>query len=292
MTTFVIAMINSESYTAKHRCRYRILMKKFITHIIIVLFAVNSALPAMSQNLVTDSLDLSRRESNIPDSCQISAEKFNPKQLILPGSLMLAGVLGTFDSDNNLNLSVRDAMTGLSDGHRCKVDDYLRFLPSASHLLLGNLGVKSKHDFKERFLISATSHAAMLVLGYGFKYAIHEQRPDLSDNHSFPSGHVALAFTGAELLRSEYGTYYGLAGYAVATGVAFLRLYNNQHWFHDVLMGAGIGILSARIGNWLLSFERKLFRINNKKQKSSIVALMPGYDMYDRAMVVSLTTLF
>ena len=44
----------------------------------------------------------------------------------------------------------------------------------------------------------------------------------------------------------------------IACGVAFLRLYNERHWCNDILVGAGIGILSARIGYWLLPYERKL----------------------------------
>lgn len=132
----------------------------------------------------------------------------------------------------------------------------------------------------------------MLILGYGTKYVVNEQRPDLSDRHSFPSGHVALAFTGAELMRMEYGTAYGIAGYAVAASVAFLRLYNNKHWFNDVIMGAGIGILSARIGQWLLPFERKLLKINTKHTRTSMISATPFYNINDRAFMVSVNAVF
>lgn len=244
------------------------------------------------QELTIDTLNLTARELNISSDIDISSEKFNPNQLIVPGVFMATGLIGSIDSNNNLNKSVRDAMTCLSDGKQCKVDDYIRFLPSVAHLLLGTVGVKSKHNFKERFLISATAHASMLIMGYGTKYIISEQRPDFSNKHSFPSGHVALAFTGAELLRSEYGIAYGIAGYAVATGVTFLRLYNNKHWLNDVLMGAGIGILSARIGYWLLPFERKLFKISTKSSCSSIVTATPFYNVNDRAFMLSMSAMF
>ena len=36
-----------------------------------------------------------------------------------------------------------------------------------------------------------------------------------------------------------------------------LRVYNNHHWFTDVFAGAGIGILRARTGYWLLPYTRK-----------------------------------
>ncbi len=239
-----------------------------------------------------DTLKITQRESDISSVNDTLCEKFNPKQLIVPGVLMVSAVVGAIDHNNSLNRSVNDAFTDLSGGKTCKIDDYVRFLPSASHLVLGSIGVKSKHNFKERLLISATSHAAMLIMGYGTKYIIKEQRPDFSDNHSFPSGHVAMAFTGAELMRQEYGTSWGIAGYAAATSVALLRLYNNRHWFNDVLMGAGIGILSARIGYWLLPFERKLFKISNKKMQSSTIAITPTYNSVDKSLGVSFYAVF
>lgn len=278
-----------------HSSHYRII---FFAAIIISVFAL-FPFASYASSLITDSTYLSSdtsyltpRESYISVELDTLSEKFNYKQLIVPGLFMVSGLVGAIDYNNDLNRSVNDAFTDLSEGNKCKLDEYLRFLPSASHLLLGTVGVKSKHNFKERLLISATSHAAMLILGYGTKFIVKEQRPDMSNNHSFPSGHVALAFTGAELLRSEYGTTYGIAGYAVATTVAFLRLYNNKHWFNDILMGAGIGILSAKIGNWMLPINRKLFKINDKHNRCSTVAITPNYSMVDRALGVSVYAVF
>ena len=267
-----------------------------ITRIILLLFALSHSLGAFSQVNIDSSVVLSShltpRELNICEDNDTLSTKFKSQQLIVPGILMFSGLVCAIDYENSLNRSVNDAMTNLSKEETCKIDDYLRFVPSATHLLLGSVGIKSKHNFKERFLISATSHAAMLIMGYGLKYAIHEKRPDMTDNHSFPSGHVAMAFTGAELLRQEYGTAYGIAGYALASGVAFLRLYNNRHWFNDILMGAGIGILSAKIGYWMLPIERKLFKINKKSNNTSTIAIMPTYNPIDKAYMMSVNALF
>ncbi len=267
-----------------------------ITRIILLLFALSHSLGAFSQVNLDSSVVLSShltpRELNICEDNDSLSTRFKSQQLIVPGILMFSGLVCAIDYENSLNRSVNDAMTNLSKGKTCKIDDYLRFVPSATHLLLGSVGIKSKHNFKERFLISATSHAAMLIMGYGLKYAIHEKRPDMTDNHSFPSGHVAMAFTGAELLRQEYGTAYGIAGYALASGVAFLRLYNNRHWFNDILMGAGIGILSAKIGYWMLPLERKLFKINKKSNNTSTIAITPTYNPIDKAYMMSVNALF
>ena len=267
-----------------------------ITRIILLLFALSHSLGAFSQVNLDSSVVLSShltpRELNICEDNDSLSTRFKSQQLIVPGILMFSGLVCAIDYENSLNRSVNDAMTNLSKGKTCKIDDYLRFVPSATHLLLGSVGIKSKHNFKERFLISATSHAAMLIIGYGLKYAIHEKRPNMTDNHSFPSGHVAVAFTGAELLRQEYGTAYGIAGYALASGVAFLRLYNNRHWFNDILMGAGIGILSAKIGYWMLPLERKFFKINKKSNNTSTIAIMPTYNPIDKAYMMSVNALF
>ena len=83
-------------------------------------------------------------------------------------------------------------------------------------------------------------------------------------DYSFPSGHTATAFMGAELVRLEYGIWWGLAAYSVAGATAFLRVWNNWHWTSDVIAGAGIGILSANAAYWLLPLERKLFRMDSK----------------------------
>ena len=59
----------------------------------------------------------------------------------------------------------------------------------------------------------------------------------------------------------------GVAGYAVAAGTGFFRMYNNRHWLTDVLAGAGIGILSAEIAYWLYpTFSKILFPKRYKKR--------------------------
>ena len=111
-----------------------------------------------------------------------------------------------------------------------------------------------------------------------FKKTASVERPDGSNFNSFPSGHTATAFMGAELMYQEFkdeSIWYGVSGYIVATGTGVFRMYNNRHWLTDVAAGAGIGILSAKAGYWLYPVVSKLF--NTKKQKSKTV-LIPFYD--------------
>jgi membrane-associated phospholipid phosphatase len=219
-----------------------------------------------------------------------TAEKFNYKQLIVPGALITVGALGLIDTHNGINTTVRDNMQDLSDGHKCHIDNYLRFLPAAAYLGLGAVGVKGKNTLTERTLVTATTLLSMTIMVDGLKLAVSEQRPDSTEHNSFPSGHVAVAFAGAEMMRIEYGTAYGISGYACATGIAFLRLYNNRHWLNDIIAGAGIGILSAHIGYLMLPLERKWLKISDKSKHQ--VAVMPSYNYYNRSIGISLSCIF
>jgi len=138
-------------------------------------------------------------------------------------------------------------------------------------------GVKSKHTLKERLLITAAAYAAMGVMVNGVKYTIREKRPASNSRNSFPSGHTATAFMGAELVREEYGGVYGVCAYTIAAGIAFLRIYNDRHWLNDVIAGAGVGIVSARIGYWTLPVTRKIFGLQPNNPKG--LAVFPVADV-------------
>ena len=92
------------------------------------------------------------------------------------------------------------------NGHKTKADEYLQYVPSGVHLLLGFIpGVKAKHNFRDRVLASATANLLMAGITNAVKYTVKERRPDSWKRNSFFSGHTATAFTGAELMRIEYG---------------------------------------------------------------------------------------
>jgi membrane-associated phospholipid phosphatase len=97
---------------------------------------------------------------------------------------------------------------------------------------------------------------------------------DKGDYKSFPSGHTVSAFAAAAAVTSEVSRMApGRARWAVgsvlfsgATLVGASRMYNNQHWASDVIVGAGIGTFAGlkivryhhshpgnRIDRWLLS---------------------------------------
>ncbi len=208
--------------------------------------------------------------SRLPENLEY---RFNAKQLILPGSLIVTGTVGVYNGAfKKLNSKVKSEMTHLRGNCYFHADDYIQYIPAITYLAFGSIGIKSKHSFKERLVVEATSYLTMAALTHIGKYSFKEKRPDSNARNSFPSGHTATVFTGAELMREEYGLGLGIAAYSVATGVAFLRLYNGRHWFNDVIAGAGLGILSARIGYWMLPLYQRWFKWNNSSSERLLVS--------------------
>jgi membrane-associated phospholipid phosphatase len=85
---------------------------------------------------------------------------------------------------------------------------------------------------------------------------------------------------GAEFLAQEYSgksVWYGLIGYGIATTTGVFRLYNHDHWFSDVVAGAGYGILSTKLSYLVYPYIRNaLTHTDNKTGKKT--AFMPTYN--------------
>lgn len=84
------------------------------------------------------------------------------------------------------------------------------------------------------------------VIVQGVKLATRRQRPDGSNYHAFPSGHTSSAFATATVLERHFGWKVGLPAYGFATYVGLARMAANKHHASDVIMGAAVGIASAR----------------------------------------------
>ncbi len=234
------------------------LCQKFIPLLILIIFLSE---PFYVYSECRDSL-------NVCQASSLQEEHFKWQKLIAPVALVTAGSIGVNNGWlKHIRSDVKDGMNRMRGSCYFHADDYIQYLPAAAYLGVGFIpGNKGKHNFKERLCAGVTAYAAMALVTNVTKVLVREKRPDSNARNSFPSGHTATVFTGAELMRLEYGPWVGLGGYAVATGVAFLRLYDNRHWLNDVIAGAGIGILCANVGYWLLPLERKWFKIKQGKQ--------------------------
>ena len=79
----------------------------------------------------------------------------------------------------------------------------------------------------------------------GIKAAVPRDRPDLSGDNSFPSGHAASTFASAVVFQRHLGKKWAVATYGVATYVAISRMHENKHHLSDVVFGAALGIASG-----------------------------------------------
>jgi membrane-associated phospholipid phosphatase len=142
------------------------------------------------------------------------------------------------------------------------IDNYLQWAPAAAVYGLNLAGIKGEHNYIDATMIYGISNLIMASAVTIVKNNSHELRPDSSDYYSFPSGHTAEAFLSATFLFEEYknvSVWYGISGYFVAGTVAYLRVYNNKHWLHDTVAGAGFGIASAELTYWLYPILKRTF---------------------------------
>lgn len=107
------------------------------------------------------------------------------------------------------------------------------------------LGVTYVLDDEEGRWQFSKAFVASYAVTLGLKAAVDKERPDGSDNDSFPSGHATGAFQAAHFIRKRYGWSYGLPAYLGATYVAYSRVEARKHDNADVLAGAVIGMAGS-----------------------------------------------
>ena len=128
-------------------------------------------------------------------------------------------------------------------------DDYMQFAPLVTVYALNLCGIKGKNNFGNRTAIALKSFLLNDFIAWQLKYRVNAKRPS-GGGHSFPSGHTARAFAFAHFMHKEYGKvnpWYSIGAYSCAATVGCMRMAKNAHWISDVVMGAGIGILSTEL---------------------------------------------
>ncbi|WMI67762.1 phosphatase PAP2 family protein [Mangrovimonas sp. YM274] len=229
-------------------------------------------------------------QTQTSDSLQNSKNlKFKYESLIIPTALISYGVIGLESrSIKQLNSTTKNELTEHIDS-KLTIDDFSQYAPFLSVYGLNAAGIKGKNNFKDRTVILATAYLIMGGTVNILKNTGNVVRPDGSSKNSFPSGHTATAFMGAEFLYQEYkdvSPWYGISGYLVASGTGIFRMYNDRHWLTDVAAGAGIGILSTKIAYWIHPLIKKTF-LKDSEQVSGI--LMPFYNGKDYGLAFSMT---
>ncbi len=193
-------------------------------------------------------------------SFKSEALRFTYQQFYVPTGLIVSGIAINGKSRNSINNRiVRYYKEDLSNFHT-KWDNYLQFSPIVLTYGFEAIGMQPKTDILNRSVILVKSELLMTAVVTILKNASHILRPDSSAYTSFPSGHTAQAFAAAAMLSEEYGYRYKWVpylSYGLASTVGVLRMANNKHYLSDVLVAAGIGILSTKVSYWTHRYKWK-----------------------------------
>ena len=195
-------------------------------------------------------------------------------KFVIPVALITIGAIVNIDTKEDREIQFKIAARNYKPS---KVDDYLQYAPITAAYGLDLIGVKAKHNFRDRFFVSTASYMILATTVYFAKSQTHVLRPDGSNYHSFPSGHTGTAFAGAHILFKEYNhvsPWISVAGYSTAVLTGIMRVRNNKHWVSDVVAGAGVGILSVELGYLMLPLFHKIIGISSDNKNLVIVPVV------------------
>lgn len=119
-------------------------------------------------------------------------------------------------------------------------------------LVVTALGLPAVQGDWEGAKQAAFSLGATYAVTTGLKHVVDEERPDESNDKSFPSGHTSSSFAAAATLHKRHGWQVGIPAHVVATFVGIARVKADKHFVHDVIAGAAIG----EAAGWLLTSRK------------------------------------
>lgn len=142
-------------------------------------------------------------------------------------------------------------------GFHTTVDNYLQFAPMAAGyaMLINN----KQHSFWKYTGKVVLTEVIVNALVQPDKHLTKVPRPDDRALTSFPSGHTAQAFAGAVIFCefAQHNTWLTVSAYVSSAAVGLLRILNNRHWASDVIEGAGFGMASAKLSEWIVQPGRR-----------------------------------
>lgn len=209
---------------------------------------------------------------------------FSSKDWITTGTIVGAASLSMLLDNNIRNLVRRNQTSTLDD--ITKIGRYYGEVVPAVTLSAGLYA--SGLIFKERS-VSLTGRLLAESLIYAgtinilLKYLFSRSRPYTNngntdfwnykfnnDFYSMPSGHTTVAFTLSTVLAERINNIYATIGlYTLAAFTAYQRIYSDNHWFSDTVLGAAIGTV---IGRAVVNLNKD----DPYEEKESGISLIPN----------------
>ncbi len=203
----------------------------------------------------------------------------NPRSLIAPAVLVAYGASSFFIKPvRNLDFYIHGKYERYTPNFNTNAESYFLFAPVVIVYGLNMVGIEGKNVFIDRTALLGLSAGILGVTELSLKHVTHRLRPNLADYYSFPSGHTGAAFLAAEFLAQEYSEkspVYTVIGYTFAVTTGIFRMANRDHWFSDVVAGAGFGILSTKAAYLIYPYIRNALTHTDKQGRKAMV--MPTY---------------
>jgi membrane-associated phospholipid phosphatase len=205
--------------------------------------------------------------------------QIHPLYLLPPIGLIAYGALSFYVTPvRNFDYYIHGDIQRTAPNFNTKAESYFLFAPIVMVYGLNLVGVEGKNRFVDRTALLGLSGGILGLTEFSLKHATHRLRPNKTDYYSFPSGHTGAAFLGAEFLAQEYSdksVVYSIVGYTFAVTTGVFRMANRDHWFSDVVAGAGFGILSTKAAYLIYPYIRNALTHTDKQGRKAMV--MPTY---------------
>ncbi len=219
--------------------------RRFLFMGIIVLSATTITFSQSTSH--ADSASVCYSDSSLPARVII-------KSFVLPASLITIGALGISGEFIISNPEIKEERDESFPHFHTSIDNYLQYAPVAAGYiyLAAHYNKRLFWDYTKKIVMT---EVVVNALVQPVKHFTKIERPDGSSATSFPSGHTAQAFAGATVFCDEFAQHniwLNVSAYGCATAVGVLRMLNNRHWASDVIAGAGFGILSAKLSEWIV----------------------------------------
>jgi hypothetical protein len=193
------------------------------------------------------------------------------QSMIIPISFTAYGFVALNNNKlHEIDNHIKDEVWNEHPHQPAHFDNFLQYMPGFSVYVLNGLGIPGKNNLLDATRQYLLSSFAMMLVVQSIKRITSLSRPDGFGKNTFPSGHTSTAFVAAEFLNQEYGQrsfLYSVAGYTMATVVGYMRIYDNRHWFKDIVSGAGIGMGITKLVYYEYPWiKKKFFKDRKYKQ--------------------------
>ncbi len=226
--------------------------------LLLTIFLVSNLISGFAQS---DSISVAK-----PDAIHFLKHQFVPFSLIAAGAILNYG---------NIKETVNKQIPKTNN----HIDDYIQYVPAAEMYLLDAVGLKHKNGVFNQTKYLLISQMAAAIVVHTLKNTTNVTRPNGGPT-SFPSGHTTTAFVNATVLFREFketDPWLASSGFVLATATGCLRMTNNAHWLPDVVIGAGIGVLSVNVVYWLEPLKK--LQLSSGKKKVSCIPMV-GYKSF------------